>query len=147
MIPLCIKPRLYNLARSSSATAWHVRARHYRLRKKLIRAVGRGFIPGKKPIESTWALAPGVRFSGFSPGTKPFFRKLFTRAENGPNDGGVTPEGAFFQNQLNGRTEAFAAFFHAAPLPIGAGNLRRPCDKPLAVPLYNRGELVSQNRG
>ena len=31
---------------------------------------------------------------------------------------------AIFQNQLDGRTQAFTAFFHAAPLPVGAGNLR-----------------------
>jgi len=33
--------------------------------EKLIRAVGRGFIPGIKPIKSTWASAPEVCFSGF----------------------------------------------------------------------------------
>jgi hypothetical protein len=31
--------------------------------KQLIRAVGRGFIPGIKPAESTRALAPEVHFS------------------------------------------------------------------------------------
>jgi tetratricopeptide (TPR) repeat protein len=33
--------------------------------EKLNRAVGRGFIPGKKPIESAWASAPAVCSSGF----------------------------------------------------------------------------------
>src|ERR1017187_5045830 len=40
--------------------------------EKLNRAVGRGFIPGIKPIESMWALAPEVCFSGLSPEIRPF---------------------------------------------------------------------------
>src|ERR1035441_269618 len=39
--------------------------------EKLNRAVGRGFIPGIKPIESMWALAPKVCFSGLSPEIRP----------------------------------------------------------------------------
>jgi hypothetical protein len=34
------------------------------LAEKLVRAVGRGFIPGIKPIKSTGALTPEVCFSG-----------------------------------------------------------------------------------
>jgi hypothetical protein len=40
--------------------------------EKLIRAVGRGFIPGTKPIKSMRALAPEVRFPGISIETRPF---------------------------------------------------------------------------
>ena len=50
---------------------------------------------------------------------------------------------AVFQNQLDGRTQVFTAFFHTAPLPVGAGDFRGPGDKPLAVALNDRGELVS----
>jgi hypothetical protein len=42
----------------------------------LIRAVGRGFIPGKKPIESTGALAPEVCFLGL-PKSKPCLLAAF----------------------------------------------------------------------
>jgi hypothetical protein len=39
---------------------------------KLNRAVGRGFIPGKRPMESACALAPEVCSSRFSPDSRPF---------------------------------------------------------------------------
>jgi hypothetical protein len=39
--------------------------------EKLIRAVGRGFIPGKRVTESMRALAPEVCFSGNSPDVAP----------------------------------------------------------------------------
>jgi len=38
---------------------------------KLIRAVGRGFIPGKKPIESAWALQAAEKL-----GPLPIFDRL-----------------------------------------------------------------------
>jgi hypothetical protein len=47
--------------------------------EKLIRAVGRGFIPGIKPIKSTWASAPEVCFSGF-----PGEIRSFSAASQGP---------------------------------------------------------------
>jgi aminoglycoside/choline kinase family phosphotransferase len=40
--------------------------------EKLNRAVGRGFIPGIRPMESTRALAPEACFSGISPENQPF---------------------------------------------------------------------------
>jgi hypothetical protein len=40
--------------------------------EKLARTVGRGFIPGTKPIKSMRALAPEVRFSNISPEIRPF---------------------------------------------------------------------------
>ncbi len=39
---------------------------------KLVRAVGRGFIPGAKAMESARASAPEVCFSGISPATRSF---------------------------------------------------------------------------
>jgi len=42
------------------------------LAEKLVRAVGRGFIPGIKPIKSTRASAPEVCFRRVSPKTRPF---------------------------------------------------------------------------
>jgi hypothetical protein len=50
------------------------------------------------------------------------------------------------QNQLDGRAQAFTAFFHAASLSVGAGNLRRPADKPIAVSLNDRSEFVSHGK-
>jgi hypothetical protein len=40
--------------------------------EKLVRAVGPGFIPDITAMESMWALAPEVRFSGNSVNDKPF---------------------------------------------------------------------------
>src|ERR1017187_4813972 len=48
------------------------RRRALQAAEKLNRAVGRGYIPGIKPIESMWALAPEVCFSGLSPEIRPF---------------------------------------------------------------------------
>jgi hypothetical protein len=40
--------------------------------EELVQAVGRGFIPGIKPMESALALATEVCFSDFLPENKPF---------------------------------------------------------------------------
>jgi hypothetical protein len=47
-------------------------ARALQAAEKLNRAVGRGFIPGIKPMESMGALAPEVCFSGILPENQPF---------------------------------------------------------------------------
>jgi hypothetical protein len=47
-------------------------ARALQAAEKLARTVGRGFIPGTKPIKSMRALAPEVRFSNISPEIRPF---------------------------------------------------------------------------
>jgi hypothetical protein len=47
-------------------------ARALQAAEKLNRAVGRGFIPGKKPTESAWASAPEACFWGFSIDRRPF---------------------------------------------------------------------------
>jgi hypothetical protein len=49
---------------------------------------------------------------------------------------------AIFQNQLNRSAQAFTALFQAATLPIGAGNFRRPGNKPFAVALNDRSEFI-----
>src|SRR5271166_2402787 len=46
--------------------------------EKLIRAVGRGFIPGIKPTESTRASAPEACFPGNSLACPPFPQSLYT---------------------------------------------------------------------
>jgi hypothetical protein len=45
----------------------------------LVRAVGRGFIPGISPAESAPALAAEVCFCGLSFRIQDFFSKLFSR--------------------------------------------------------------------
>jgi hypothetical protein len=50
------------------------------LAEKVVRAVGRGFIPGMRDAISTGALAPEVWFGGISLEPMPFFSKLFSRA-------------------------------------------------------------------
>jgi hypothetical protein len=47
------------------------------LRKNSFRAGGRGFVPGIKPIESTWASAAEVRFYRVSPRIRPFPHPLY----------------------------------------------------------------------
>ena len=49
---------------------------------------------------------------------------------------------AIFQNQLDGGAKVCAAFFDAVPLPVGAGNLRRPSDKPFAIAFDHSCEFV-----
>jgi hypothetical protein len=51
-----------------------------------------------------------------------------------------------FKNKLDGRAQALAAFFHAAPLTISAGNLRGPGDKPFAITLNDCCEFVPHGR-
>lgn len=59
---------------------------------------------------------------------------------------------AVFKNQLDSRAEALTALFNVKPLAVRAGNLRRPGDKPIAVPLNDRcefiahGESIARNR-
>ena len=50
---------------------------------------------------------------------------------------------AIFENQPNCSAQAGAAFFHAAPLFIRAGNLRRPAGKPLAILFNDRCEFAA----
>jgi hypothetical protein len=63
----CIRARLQSCRKPNK-----IRPGLYRLRKNSCRAVGRGFIPGIRPMESTRALAPEARFSGVSPEKQPF---------------------------------------------------------------------------
>ena len=53
--------------------------------EKLFRSVGRGFIPGIKPIKSTWASAPEVCFSSYSPETWPFSVACLAPADSSLN--------------------------------------------------------------
>jgi hypothetical protein len=45
-------------------------------------------------------------------------------------------------NQPDGSGQVLAALFHTAPLPAGAGYLRRPGDKQFAIALNDRCEFV-----
>ena len=71
--------------------------------KRLIRAVGRGFIPGIKTMESAVALATEVCFCGESPEIMPFPQPLQSCRKPNKKRPGFSPRGMLFgpfvQNQ------------------------------------------------
>jgi len=71
--------------------------------EKLIRAVGRGFIPGIKTMESAVALATEVCFCGESPEIRPFPQPLQSCRKPNKKRPGFSPRGMLFgpfvQNQ------------------------------------------------
>jgi len=87
----------------SRAAKGSIRMRALQAAEKPNRAVGRGFIPGIKPMESTRALAPEVCFSGISP-------------ENQPSSAAsLAPEGCF--SEISNSYIPFSATFALEGVP------------------------------
>ncbi len=53
---------------------------------------------------------------------------------------------AVFQNQSNRSAQAFTALLYTPPLSVGAGNLRRPGNKPFIIPLNDSYELIPHGK-